>query len=215
VGVKERRERDFKRREREILDTALRLLAGDDWLSVTIEQIAEGAEVGKGTVYKHFASKDELYVRLSLDHCSDLLEALCGVDPTLPLEQRLRSMVQVYWDVHSEPGICHHVVEYCEADAFRRQLPPDLRLEFENVETAIYERIFSTIQEGMEAGLFPAGPVPPLAMMARATIDGTIRLIRSGVLPDADEGGQLEAVTRFIMAGLAGNPDSGGRPPPA
>ena len=109
-------------------------------------------------------------------------------------------------DTGPKIGICHHVVEYCEADAFRRQLPPDLRFQFENIEAAIYERIFATIQEGMEAGLFPAGSVPPLAMMARATIDGTIRLIRSGVLSNADEGGQLEAVTRFILAGLAGKP---------
>ena len=64
----------------------------------------------------------------------------------------------------------------------------------------------------MEAGLFPRGAVPPLALMARATIDGTIRLIRSGVLSTEDEGEQLEAVTRFIMAGLSGNPHSGGRP---
>ena len=212
MGIRERREREFKRREREILDAALRLLDGDDWLSVTIEQIAEGAEVGKGTVYKHFASKDELYARLSLDHCSDHLNALRGVDPALPLEQRLRAMVQVYWDVHTQPGICHHVVEYCEADAFRRRLSTDLRLQFEKIESAIYERIFATIQEGMEAGLFPGGPVPPLAMMARATLDGTIRLIRSGVISADDEAEQLEAVTRFIMAGLAGNPHSGGRP---
>jgi AcrR family transcriptional regulator len=208
VGVKERRERDFKRREREILDAALRLLAGDDWLSVTIEQIAEGAEVGKGTVYKHFASKDELHARMSLDHCSDHLTTLRGVDPTLPLEQRLRAMVQVYWDVHTKPGICHHVVEYCEADAFRRRLPPEMRLEFQTIESAIYERIFATIQEGIEAGLFPGGAVPPLAMMARATLDGTIRLLRSGVLSTDDEGEQLEAVTRFIMAGLSGHTHS-------
>jgi AcrR family transcriptional regulator len=215
VGVKERREREFKRREREILDAALRLLDGDDWLSVTIEQIAEGAEVGKGTVYKHFASKDELYARLSLDHCSDHLQALRGVDPTLPLEQRLRAMVQVYWDVHSRPGICHHVVEYCEADAFRRGLPDDLRLKFEGLESEIYDRIFATIQEGIEAGLFPGGAVAPLAMMARATLDGMIRLIRSGVISTDDEHEQLEAVTRFIMAGLAGSSHAEGRAGPA
>ena len=212
MGVKERREREFKRRERDILGAALQLLDGDDWLSVTIAQIAEVAEVGKGTVYKHFASKDELYARLSLDHCANHLEALRGVDPTLALEQRLRAMAQVYWDVHSEPGICHHVVEYCEADAFRRRLRPDLRLQYEKIESAIYERIFATIQEGMEAGLFPVSEVRPLAMMARATLDGTIRLIRSGVLSTDDEGEQLEAITRFILSGLAGNLRSEGRP---
>ena len=204
MGVKERREREFKRREREILDAALRLLDGANWLAVTIDQIAEAAEVGKGTVYKHFASKDELYARLSLDHVANHLEAMRGVDPDLPLEARLRAMAQVYWDVHSQPGICHHVVEYCERDTFRKRLPPEVREDFERMESAIYGMIFSAVQEGIETGLFPSGPVEHLTMMARATLDGTIRLIRSGVLTPDDEGEELRAVTNFIMAGLVG-----------
>ena len=65
------------------------------------------------------------------------------------------------------------------------------------------------------AGLFPGGAVPPLAMMARATLDGTIRMIRSGILSTDDEARQLEAVTRFIMAGLAAGPHAGGGAAPA
>jgi AcrR family transcriptional regulator len=204
VGVKERKEREFRRREEEILGAALRLLDGEDWLSVTIEQIAEAAEVGKGTVYKHFASKDELYARLSLHHYLELRGALSEIDGDLPIEARLRAMAQVYWNVHMQPGICHHVVEYCEAEAFRRQLPPELRSEFEGIESGIYDEIFAAIEEGMAGGLFPSGPVRPLAMLARATLDGMIRMIRAGVLSADDETEQLELVTRFILAGLAG-----------
>ena len=203
MGVKERKEREFKRREGEILGAALKLLDGEDWLSVTIEQIADAAEVGKGTVYKHFASKDELYARLSLHHYLELQGALSELDAEMPIEARLRAMAQVYWDVHMKPGICHHVVEYCEAEAFRSQLPPEVRSEFEGVESGIYDQIYGAIEEGMAEGLFPTGPLPPLAMLARATLDGMIRLIRTGVLSAEDESEQLEMVTRFIMAGLA------------
>ncbi len=208
MGVKERKEREFRRREGEILDAALKLLDGEDWLSVTIEQISEGAEVGKGTVYKHFASKDELYARLSLHHYLELHGALAAVDADMPIEGRLRAMAQVYWDVHMKPGICHHVVEYCEAEAFRRRLPPEVRSEFEGIESAIYDQIFAAIEEGMAEGLFPSGPARPLAMLARAALDGMIRLIRAGVLSAEDEAEQLEMVTRFILAGLAGSTSS-------
>lgn len=34
-----------------------------DWQTVTIEQIAERAEIGKGTIYKHFKTKDEILYR--------------------------------------------------------------------------------------------------------------------------------------------------------
>ena len=204
MGVRERREREFQRREEEILQAALTLLDDESWLSVTMEQIAEAAEVGKGTVYKHFASKDELYARLSLRHFMELHAALSAVDASLPLEQRLRAMARVYWEVHNQPGICHHIVEHCEAEAFRRRMPPDIRVRFEEIESAIYDQIFAAIQAGIEEGLFPRGPVRPLAMMARATLDGMIRMIRSGILSSEDGEEQLDTITRFILAGLAG-----------
>jgi len=66
VGVAriDRQKREFPRRELEILDVALELCSSADFESVTIEQIARGGDVGKGTVYKHFAGKDELLFRL-------------------------------------------------------------------------------------------------------------------------------------------------------
>ena len=63
----ERKIREFERREQEILSAALELFAGERWESVTVTQIAKQAGIGKGTVYKHFASKDEIYARLALD----------------------------------------------------------------------------------------------------------------------------------------------------
>ena len=50
MGVAERKERDFRRREEDILAAALRLFDRDNWQDVTIEQIAQEAEIGKGTL---------------------------------------------------------------------------------------------------------------------------------------------------------------------
>ena len=58
----------FKQREQAILDTALELLIeyGED--RVTVEQIAAKVDIGKGTIYKHFTSKTEIYIRLLFDY---------------------------------------------------------------------------------------------------------------------------------------------------
>ena len=56
--------REFQRREDELLQAALEVSNCDDWQTVTIEQIAQKAEIGKGTVYKHFAAKGDMYARL-------------------------------------------------------------------------------------------------------------------------------------------------------
>ncbi|NIB41118.1 TetR/AcrR family transcriptional regulator [Pseudomaricurvus alkylphenolicus] len=60
--------KQFRQREQAILDAALELLIeyGDD--KVTVEQIAARVDIGKGTIYKHFASKSEIYVRLLFDY---------------------------------------------------------------------------------------------------------------------------------------------------
>lgn len=58
----------FRQREQAILDTALQLLIEHGEEKVTVEQIAARVDIGKGTIYKHFTSKSEIYIRLLFDY---------------------------------------------------------------------------------------------------------------------------------------------------
>ncbi|GAB3107010.1 TetR/AcrR family transcriptional regulator [Aestuariicella hydrocarbonica] len=58
----------FRQREQAILDTALELLIEHGEDKVTVEQIAARVDIGKGTIYKHFTSKTEIYIRLLFDY---------------------------------------------------------------------------------------------------------------------------------------------------
>ena len=71
-----RKVREFRRREQEILDTALQLFLEEGEDSVTVEMIADRVGIGKGTIYKHFRSKAEIYLRLMLDYERDLNQLL-------------------------------------------------------------------------------------------------------------------------------------------
>ena len=55
-----RKVREFRRREQEILDTALQLFLEQGEDSVTVEMIADRVGIGKGTIYKHFRSDLDL-----------------------------------------------------------------------------------------------------------------------------------------------------------
>jgi hypothetical protein len=57
MGVQDRKAREFQRRADDTLKAALALSNRDDWQAVTIEQIAQKAEIGKGTVHRHFPRK--------------------------------------------------------------------------------------------------------------------------------------------------------------
>src|SRR5689334_25211242 len=75
-----RKVREFRRREQEILDTALKLFLEQGEDSVTVEMIADAVGIGKGTIYKHFKSKAEIYLRLMLDYDRDLNALLHSAD---------------------------------------------------------------------------------------------------------------------------------------
>jgi len=71
-----RKVQEFKAREQEILNTALELLLDHGDEKVTVEAIAEKVGIGKGTIYKHFDSKSEIYLRLMIDYERGLAERL-------------------------------------------------------------------------------------------------------------------------------------------
>lgn len=64
MGIKERRKREKEERRRSILDCARGLFFERGYESVTISQIATAAELGKGTLYSYFESKESIYIAL-------------------------------------------------------------------------------------------------------------------------------------------------------
>ncbi len=66
----------FRQREQNILDAALALLIERGEENVTVEQIAEHVDIGKGTIYKHFTSKTDIYMQLLFDYEQALAEKL-------------------------------------------------------------------------------------------------------------------------------------------
>ena len=64
MGIKERREREKEERRRSILDCARSLFFEHGYENVTISQIATAAELGKGTVYSYFDSKESIYIAI-------------------------------------------------------------------------------------------------------------------------------------------------------
>ena len=62
------KKRRFLVREERIVDAALALLLDKGIERVTVSTIARMAGIGKGTVYKHFLTKNEILMRIVLDY---------------------------------------------------------------------------------------------------------------------------------------------------
>src|SRR5207249_12012009 len=89
LGVKQKKRvlKSPEDRRQEILDAAQRVFSERGVSKVTVADIAEAAEVAKGTVYLYFGSKEHLLLALRdrftdalLAHVSDLLSRAGEVD---------------------------------------------------------------------------------------------------------------------------------------
>lgn len=68
------RQAQFKARETLIFDVAERLLLESGDIGMTLDALALELDLAKGTLYKHFQSKDELYLHLLIRHEQSLLD---------------------------------------------------------------------------------------------------------------------------------------------
>jgi AcrR family transcriptional regulator len=202
MGIQERKEREFHRREREILDAALNLFGRADWQAVTVEQIAERAEIGKGTVYKHFASKDEIYARLAADFQKRALEKLERIDPALPVLQRLRMIIAIFWEQHMEGNEYQHLVQYCEREDFRKSLAPEAQAELSELDARFQAFIDGVLEDGIEQGILPRKPRQALIFGAVAALNGATRMACSCLPAGEPRQHYLNELTNFILAGM-------------
>jgi len=80
-------------KRRKISDTAARLFATKPFHKVRLDDVAAAAQVGKGTLYIYFKSKEDLYVSLVSEGFGNLVEQLTNVS-SLPPQQALTDIIR-------------------------------------------------------------------------------------------------------------------------
>ena len=66
MGIAERKEREKERRRQEIIDAAERIFFSKGIQNATMDDVAQEAELSKGTLYLYFNSKIELYLAINI-----------------------------------------------------------------------------------------------------------------------------------------------------
>lgn len=90
-----------QKKRQHILKTASRIFAQHDYHSVSMDQVASSARVGKGTLYRYFDSKEDLYLAL-LDAALLLLterieeEEKAGLSPDETIARMVGAIVHTF-----------------------------------------------------------------------------------------------------------------------
>jgi AcrR family transcriptional regulator len=66
MGIPERKEREKELRRNAIIDAAESVYSSKGYWTATIDDVAEAAELSKGTIYLYFKTKEDLYYAITL-----------------------------------------------------------------------------------------------------------------------------------------------------
>ena len=170
MGTRDRRSREKVARREAILQAARGVFTEKGLLASTIDEVAERAEVAKGTIYLYFRSKEEILSAL-LDEGLALVgkrfsEAL---DLSLPADENLRRLCDAYCRLYREEPqyfkllfFCAHAdvrAKTCTNPSACQGLPP----------------LAALIQKGIDEGTFsPMVDPSKVAAIAWASSNGII-----------------------------------------
>lgn len=204
MTVLERKEREFQQREEQILAAALSLFNGDDWQTVTIDQIAAKAEIGKGTIYKHFASKDEIYARLVVDHFSGILERFKVIDSTLPVLDQIAKLLRTFWASFQGRPDYRRLERYCRSVDFRKKVGEKMGRELDALDESFLATLGPLVQRGLDEGVLEPRPPEYIHLALHAAVIGLLEIEGSacaldGISPET----AFKEICEFTLRGIS------------
>ncbi len=179
MTTRARRKREKEKRRQAILQAAHDVFF-EKGFSATVDDVADQAEVSKGTVYLYFESKETILALLLLRGLRELvtsLERAYAPQADILAEERLRRLSQAYLQFFE-----------VEPTYFRLLMATDRGRFQESVEPEVYERVLAVSGEGLEwvvraveqgirDGVFVCDDARAAASILWATMNGVLELM--------------------------------------
>jgi AcrR family transcriptional regulator len=152
MGIEERKERERLARREAILEAAKAVFAEKGILGATVEEIAEHAEIGKGTIYLYFGVKEEIYTAL-MEEWLDLLAKRFGlvIDPHLPADENIRRINTAYYRFYQDDPNFFKIHMVCSLSDVKLKVNT-ARIEERGL--ACLKLCVDVIEKGIKDGLF-------------------------------------------------------------
>jgi AcrR family transcriptional regulator len=163
-----------------ILNAATRLFARQRFHEVRMEDIAAAAEVGKGTLYRYFKDKEELYAAL-LDQAAEQMSqrlrqcAATEGDPRTKLEAILAASLH-YFGEHPH---LFDLIQRAEVLS-----PPDREIRWQQTRRESFELVQQVLEEGQRAGAFRIDDPHLAALFLLGGLRAVMRFNKAPLCPD-------------------------------
>ena len=159
MGIAERKKREKEMRKQQIQDAAIAVFMNKDFHSVTIEDIANKAELSPATLYLYFKNKYELYASLHLMYLEDLHDQIAMVyeDSTLKVEEKIVYFKDAMYNAFQNNPILLKIIFHIQLYDVLTSLDKKLLNKLNRVARSFMNMMASVYDEGVKQGKFKEG----------------------------------------------------------
>ena len=185
-----------------ILDATDRLLAQQGYKKMTIDDLAEEVGIGKGSIYLHFSSKEEIalsHIDRIIDRLKENLNAIA--EKQISVEERLRDML-VERVIYRFDSVQHYAQSLNELLAYIRPKLLEHRKQHFRDEAHIFAAVIAEGQRSSElAAGDPLDLAETLVMATNSLLPYSLSAFELGDRNDVAT--QAEKTARILIKGLA------------
>ena len=165
----DRREKEREIRRKDIIDAAERLFFANGYENVKMNNIAEEAEMARGTLYQYFKNKDDIYAAIAIraaEMINEKFKELLTKDQTGI--EKMRIVCEFYYDFYKKyPGYYN---AYYHSEMFDVESSPTLK-KLKKIRKTSFQVAVNAVKDGMKDGSLREGldpAVTTLFMLATA-----------------------------------------------
>ena len=154
MGIQERKEREKGYRREEILDAAQGVFFEKGLHVATMDEIAEKAELSKGTIYLYYKNKEDLYLAVMMRGMEILRDSFAEVvrsgESTAKLLVALSDSYLAFFNNHREH---FRMIHFLQTPQFHRQVTDDMKKSCGVLNRQVWDLVNGILQRGIDDGI--------------------------------------------------------------
>lgn len=154
MGIHERKEREKEQRRDDIVRAATTVFFDKGLQNATMDEIAEAAELSKGTLYLYFKSKEDLYLAVTtvgFDILNDMFQATIDASPTTL--EALQKLGDTYYDFFSRHRNYFRMFQYFQSPGLHKQVSTEMIQMCEAHNQRTWQTVVALLEKGRQEGL--------------------------------------------------------------
>lgn len=153
MGIQERKEREKEQRREEILNAAQKVFFTKGLQAATMDEVAEVAELSKGTLYLYYKSKEDLYLAVMMRGMGILYSMFEPIalsqEPTVV---KLVKMTEAYYEFFQKHCNYFRMFYFFQNPQFHKQVSEEMMQCCTGENQRVWELVVRVIQQGIDEG---------------------------------------------------------------